>query len=474
MSKDPCNKTLLCCETWENSSDRAGGNFKSFIRNTVKSGIVSISSCKEMLECCRKVYDRQGTCTEVKEEHSLRKVFYHEEIHRKKDKTILRRVVDTRKIHSIRNTGTEGVLEKRNMSCNCKGCFHHDGLCLFPEYSDPWVKVSVSRNIKKKDLQNITNMLHVQQNNTTETVPSCVERAMGSDNIPKSTMKSTTKSATKTYDSQLTTTDWKKVLEEFKKARTYDELKEQVHLLTIPPLKMSVYTEMLPSHKVDDIASNFYPEDGPKNMFPVQTYGDGNCFPRAISKLVFGEESKHEEICARIIISGVKNENYFTSNDILSRGEKSFRRNSISVQYVMYSGIDSTNTGRVLHPEVVEIYQKELLNLRNLGTYMGIWQFHQCEDVLQRPICSVYPEQTNPTVRRDMNRVILPLNESHINRAAVFIMWTPLHIYARAYDVKHFVPLVTKPVYSIFCTFHSFCTFRNFCYSFCDFHIKNS
>ena len=50
---------------------------------------------------------------------------------------------------------------------------------------------------------------------------------------------------------------------------------------------------MLPNHKVDDIASNFYPEDGPKNMFPVQTYGDGNCFPRAISKLVFGEESRH-------------------------------------------------------------------------------------------------------------------------------------------------------------------------------------
>ena len=118
----------------------------------------------------------------------------------------------------------------------------------------------------------------------------------------------------------------------------------------------------------------------------------------------------------------------------------------------MYSGIYSTNTGRVLHPEVVEIYQKELLNLRNLSTYMGIWQFHQCADVLQRPICSVCPEQTNPTVRRDMNRVILPLNESHINRAPVFIMWTPLHIYARAYDVKHFVPLITKPVYRIFCT----------------------
>ena len=86
---------------------------------------------------------------------------------------------------------------------------------------------------------------------------------------------------------------------------------------------------MLPNHKVDDIASNFYPEDSPKNMFPVQTYGDGNCFPRTISKLVFGEESRHEEIHARIIISGAKNENYFTSNDISSRGEKSVRRNSI-------------------------------------------------------------------------------------------------------------------------------------------------
>ena len=96
----------------------------------------------------------------------------------------------------------------------------------------------------------------------------------------------------------------------------------------------------------------------------------------------------------------MKNEDLFTSDDILSRGEKSIRRNSVSVQYVMYSGIDSQSTGRVLPTEVREIYQRELLNLTKLGKYMGIWQFHQCAEVLQRPLCSVYPQGANPCNKR--------------------------------------------------------------------------
>ena len=166
---------------------------------------------------------------------------------------------------------------------------------------------------------------------------------------------------------------------------------------------MNVETEMHTCHKIDEVAWNFFPSDGPKDMYPIQTYGDCNCFPHAISKLVFGEETSHYEIHARIIVAGIVNENKLTRDSILSRGEKNVRSNSLSIQYVMYSGINTTGTGRINRDEVIEMYHKELMALAQVKTYMGMWQFHQCAEVLCRPICSIYPKGTNPTLWRGIN-----------------------------------------------------------------------
>ena len=59
---------------------------------------------------------------------------------------------------------------------------------------------------------------------------------------------------------------------------------------------------MGPQDEIDFVAENFYPHDGPRNVFPIQTYGDGNCFPRALSKLMTGTEDNHLEMCFRIIL----------------------------------------------------------------------------------------------------------------------------------------------------------------------------
>ena len=85
---------------------------------------------------------------------------------------------------------------------------------------------------------------------------------------------------------------------------------------------------MIPCHF--EVAWNFFPLDGLKDMYLIQTYGDGNCFPHAISKLVFGEETSHYEIHARIIVAGIVNENKLTRESFLSSGEKNVRSNSLS------------------------------------------------------------------------------------------------------------------------------------------------
>ena len=48
-----------------------------------------------------------------------------------------------RKIHSVHNMGTEGVLEERMFTCCCEKCMFGVGECAFPDYSDKWKIVSV-------------------------------------------------------------------------------------------------------------------------------------------------------------------------------------------------------------------------------------------------------------------------------------------------------------------------------------------
>ena len=74
--------------------------------------------------------------------HNLPKIIYSPNIDSKGiDKLVT--VDGTRKIHSVRNTGTKGVLEKRMFMYCCEKCMFGVGECAFPDYSDEWKLVSV-------------------------------------------------------------------------------------------------------------------------------------------------------------------------------------------------------------------------------------------------------------------------------------------------------------------------------------------
>ena len=67
-------------------ANRAGGNFKVSILNTIKIGTVHLSTLEEIAEYCSLKFDKQVACTAEKISHSLKKVFLHKEITR--DKTL--------------------------------------------------------------------------------------------------------------------------------------------------------------------------------------------------------------------------------------------------------------------------------------------------------------------------------------------------------------------------------------------------
>ena len=84
---------------------------------------------------------------------------------------------------------------------------------------------------------------------------------------------------------------------------------------------------------------------------------------------------------------------------------------------------------------------------------MGIWQFHQTAVMLGIPVASVYPQETNPDIWRDMNCMILPRNMAFHCITPISFMWTPASEDSAYHEVNHFVPLLNKMGYQLFQTY---------------------
>ena len=58
----------------------------------------------------------------------------------------------------------------------------------------------------------------------------------------------------------------------------------------------------------------------PKMFVPVDIIADGNCFPRALSKIIWGTECHHIEIRIRLIREGVLREDQYLNDAYLKVG----------------------------------------------------------------------------------------------------------------------------------------------------------
>ena len=135
--------------------------------------------------------------------------------------------------------------------------------------------------------------------------------------------------------------------------------------------------------------------------------------------------------------------NEFLNSLKLSRGSSEGTENR-AASYANYSGM-LTPEITVLHEKAVRsIYKCDVLSNRLEGTYMGIWQFHHAAEAFRHPIGSVYPRKTNQILRKDLNRIILPLDSCNDNKRPAYIMWTPMSMKDKHSEVKHSVALMQK------------------------------
>ena len=187
------------------------------------------------------------------------------------------------------------------------------------------------------------------------------------------------------------------------------------------------------------IALHHIPHDAQQRIAPISVEGDGNCFPRTISYLLYKTQSKYMEMRVRIVYEAITNMNAYLDNIYVSVGACNFyERGTFPEQYAMYSKNYVPNDDNEV--DVVDLYKKEVMDIRKDGAFMGIWQVFQASNVVQRPIRSVFPHIGNPNVIKDMNRTVYCIDCQNNVKHSINIMWTPMQV--KNSRPCHFVPLL--------------------------------
>ena len=84
--------------------------------------------------------------------------------------------------------------------------------------------------------------------------------------------------------------DFDSVYNEIQRCSTFSELEQYIDILDLHQLPNLEKPVLQVSHnaKVDKIAVQALVTDAPPGLLPIETTGDGNCFPHAVSRAIFG------------------------------------------------------------------------------------------------------------------------------------------------------------------------------------------
>ena len=99
-------------------------------------------------------------------------------------------------------------------------------------------------------------------------------------------------------------------------------------------------TVMLPaeSNLIDYVALHYLPCDASQSFAPIKIIGDGNCFPRTLSYLLFKYQDHYYEMCTRIVYEAHVNKNRYLDNNYIKIGANhQYRRSTMVEQFAQYA-----------------------------------------------------------------------------------------------------------------------------------------
>ena len=364
--------------------DSLGGVVKQAATRQVASGERVISSTHDLYKFCQESLTLNEECSQKL--HKKRNFIFIDktDVKRPQLEEKLISVPGTRKFHQVVKV-RENVIKARNLACYCKNCLSGGGSCENLEFTGPWHEFSLvnegSKGTKAKKKQK-------QKEKGNQTVLSDQY-----DELRK-TLSTSKGRAQRAFADQL----------------KFEEISS-------PHLNMLSCKAI-----IDGTANDLMPDDIDHLeglQFPVVVTGDGNCLPRCGSLVAYLKEDNHEEIRLRIAVEMICNKESYLDKSYLSRGlpdNEGLAPQTVALYSSQFFGEKLTKAS------VRKIFEKEISEVLQKNSFMGLWQIFALSSVLKRPIVSVYPKRGNPNVRRDMHRIILP-REQQIDQP-VGIMWS--------------------------------------------------
>ena len=227
--------------------------------------------------------------------------------------------------------------------------------------------------------------------------------------------------------------DWNDVHRKLLHCKSFHELKlsAKSQLKKVPPLPDKfVGDKSVSGDSIDNVAMTFFPADTPQRFLchhPVITGMDGNCFCRSISRLVFGSQEHHLQIRCRIVMDSVMKVVDYTDHNYLMRNCSHIHRrcSNIASYYCTYSGVKQVGNRDSTIQGIQSVFREDVLRIRNLGEYCGLWQFHSAANVLNSKITMMFPSKhIRLDVRVDHHREFWPHNIKKMRDKELGLLWT--------------------------------------------------
>ena len=405
--------------------DACGGVVKRAVDDDVRAGngMVVIQSASVMLDHCQKHYTlpvQQEQCSHLRRSFHLVK---SSEINRSRKSSSLGTIPGTRQLHHVRPIARD-VLATRKLACFCPACIS----CKFSDCQnkgtiDEWEIVRFKIN--------------------EEAVPDLPQEAVS--HSPQEVGPDPQQATT--WEREAFSLDLAHLMQNCQSYLDLEAVVERSYEKVIsysPPSVMPTYMSDTEA-EIDVQAFSLLPPSVPEGLFPVQTEGDGNCFPRSVSTLVFGHPRNFVEVRCQVVTEHVLNKAAYLAGIGLGQDVNECQ-SMVAMQVVLAEGSGSTGPDTVSADDIKCHFEREVLAVAQNGTYMGLWQVSAAANVVGRPVCSVYPQKGWHTYLVLNNRTVLPFFAPYQEAEPVFLMWTSTRMDQsdENWTSNHFVPLMRK------------------------------
>ena len=410
QSNIPTLRTYFGARHGKGPCDACTGRVKKELVNLVRTENVELYNAETCFNAAEKhltkpkIWPRPNECA-----HSMLSFIKTDKIACRPNTKDWKGIKGTREeLHSVMNTGKALKVNVRKICCHCRPCMDMEGRenCLHKEYYSDWCGWDLSNGTEiPADVCGWTNV--------------AIRKIIGS----------------------AVNYNWSQEIGNLAACNSFDQILDHVTSTTLPAMDCFVSNTLIAADRpfIDLVALHYKPPDVANNLTPIKIYGDGNCFPRALSYLCFKTEDRHEELCVRLVHEAVSNAKHYVNNRYLARGaEIIYRSGGPCKQIALYSS-------SYIPPnpvDVVQIYKAECLEIAKPGSYCGLWQLCQAANVLRRPVRSVYPVDLNPNTRLDFDRQFYCIDNYLNSKQPVTIMWTPMQVTEAIHVPCHFVPLL--------------------------------